>query len=113
MEVISAVAKKRAQVLDVGSLPALTWPPGLGTQNGQLGYVAGMGLLSDLGVAEPSRQTTAELFAALRFPTVSQFTRDEVTPGYSTARSIAWGEDSGSVDVYAVRPTRQRHDFIA
>lgn len=68
MEVISTVAKKRVQVLDAGSVPALTWPPGLGTQNGQLGYVAGMGLLSDLGIAEPSRRTTAELFRSVALP---------------------------------------------
>jgi hypothetical protein len=68
MEVISTVAKKRVQVLDAGSVPALTWPPGLGAQNGQLGYVAGMGLLSDLGIAEPSRRATAELFHGVALP---------------------------------------------
>jgi folylpolyglutamate synthase/dihydropteroate synthase len=68
MEVISSVAKKRAQVLDVEWLPALTWPPGLGTQNGQLGYVAGMELLSDLAVAQPSPRTAAELFRSVQLP---------------------------------------------
>jgi hypothetical protein len=68
MEVISTVAKKRVQVLDAGSVPALTWPPGLGAQNDQLGYVAGMGLLSDLGIAEPSRRATAELFHGVALP---------------------------------------------
>jgi hypothetical protein len=68
MEVLSAVAKKRAQVLDVERLPALVWPPGLGTQNGQLGYAAGMGLLSDVDVAEPHSRTTAELFRSIQLP---------------------------------------------
>jgi folylpolyglutamate synthase/dihydropteroate synthase len=68
MEVLSAVAKKRAQVLDVERLPALVWPPGLGAQNGQLGYAAGMGLLSDVGVAEPHSRTTAELFRSIQLP---------------------------------------------
>lgn len=68
MEVISAVAKKRTQILDVERLPVLTWPSGLGTQNGQLGYIAGMELMSDSGVVKPNRRTTDELFRSVKLP---------------------------------------------
>jgi dihydrofolate synthase / folylpolyglutamate synthase len=49
-------------------MPALTWPPGLGRQNGQLGYVAGMQLISNLGVARPSRGAATELLDSLQLP---------------------------------------------
>lgn len=68
MEVISVVAKERSQILDVERLPVLTWPSGLGTQNGQLGYIAGMELMSDSGVVRPHRRTTAELFRSVKLP---------------------------------------------
>ncbi len=68
MEVIAAVARKRARVIDAQQLPALPWPSGLGASNGQLGYVAGLELLSGLGIAEPSYATTAELFRGIRLP---------------------------------------------
>jgi folylpolyglutamate synthase/dihydropteroate synthase len=68
MEVISSVANNRVRVVDGERLPALTWPPGLGRKNGQLGYVAGMELISNLDVARPSRGAVAGLLCRLQLP---------------------------------------------
>ena len=68
MEVISSVAKNRIQAVDGQRLPALTWPPGLGMQNGQLGYIAGMELIRHLGVARPGRGSATRLLGNLQLP---------------------------------------------
>ena len=68
MEVISSVAKNRIRVVDGERLPALTWPSGLGLENGQLGYVAGMELISILDVARPSPGDVEGLLGRLQLP---------------------------------------------